>query len=214
MEFIDEKLEDYALVHTEQEPDILKKLNRETCLKVMRPRMISGHLQGRFLSMVSHMICPKRVLEIGTYTGYSALCIAEGMPANSELITIDINEELTPMVEKYTELYGMQDIVKMIVGDASQIIPSLKGPFDLVFIDADKENYTLYVEQCLELVPKGGYVIIDNVLWSGKVIAEKSHMDNETAAIDKVNKFVAECTDLQQILLPVRDGLLICRKIS
>ena len=143
MEFIDEKLEDYALVHTEQEPDILKKLNRETCLKVMRPRMISGHLQGRFLSMVSHMICPKLALEIGTYTGYSALCIAEGMPANSELITIDINEELTPMVEKYTELYGMQDIVKMIVGDASQIIPSLKGPLDMIFFDADKENYTL-----------------------------------------------------------------------
>ena len=214
MEFIDEKLEEYSLFHTEKEPDILKKLNRETCLKVMRPRMISGHLQGRFLSMISHMICPKRVLEIGTYTGYSALCIAEGMPASSELITIDINEELTPMVEKYSELYGMQDIVKMIVGEASQIIPSLKGHFDLVFIDADKENYTLYVEQCLELVPKGGYIIIDNVLWSGKVIAEKVQMDKETKAIDKVNKFVSSCENLQQILLPVRDGLMICRKIS
>ncbi|MAO32718.1 MAG: methyltransferase [Crocinitomicaceae bacterium] len=214
MEFIDEKLENYSLVHTEEEPEILKKLNRETCLKVMRPRMISGHLQGRFLSMLSHMICPKRVLEIGTYTGYSALCIAEGMPADSELITIDINEELTPMVEKYSQLYGMQDIVKMIVGDASQIIPSLKGSFDLVFIDADKENYTLYVKQCLDLVHKGGYIVIDNVLWSGKVIAEKSHMDIETKAIDQVNKFVATCPHLQQILLPVRDGLMICRKIS
>ena len=214
MEFIDEKLENYSLVHTEEEPEILKKLNRETCLKVMRPRMISGHLQGRFLSMLSHMICPKRVLEIGTYTGYSALCIAEGMPADSELITIDINEELTPMVEKYSQLYGMQDIVKMIVGDASQIIPSLKGFFDLVFIDADKENYTLYVKQCLDLVHKGGYIVIDNVLWSGKVIAEKSHMDIETKAIDQVNKFVATCPHLQQILLPVRDGLMICRKIS
>lgn len=214
MEFIDEKLENYSLVHTEEEPEILKKLNRETCLKVMRPRMISGHLQGRFLSMLSHMICPKRVLEIGTYTGYSALCIAEGMPTNSELITIDVNEELTPMVEKYSQLYGMQDIVKMIVGDASQIIPSLKGFFDLVFIDADKENYTLYVKQCLDLVPKGGYIVIDNVLWSGKVIAEKSHMDIETKAIDQVNKFVATCPHLQQILLPVRDGLMICRKIS
>ena len=191
MEFIDEKLENYSLVHTEEEPEVLKKLNRETCLKVMRPRMISGHLQGRFLSMLSHMICPKRVLEIGTYTGYSALCIAEGMPVNSE-----------------------QDIVKMIVGDASQIVPSLKGSFDLVFIDADKENYTLYVEQCLGLVPKGGYIVIDNVLWSGKVIAEKAKMDNETKAIDKVNKFVASCENLQQILLPVRDGLMICRKIS
>ena len=214
MEFIDEKLENYSLVHTEEEPEILKKLNRETCLKVMRPRMISGHLQGRFLSMLSHMICPKRVLEIGTYTGYSALCIAEGMPADSELITIDINEELTPMVEKYSQLYGVQDIVKMIVGDASQIIPSLKGSFDLVFIDADKENYTLYVKQCLDLVHKGGYIVIDNVLWSGKVIAEKSHMDIETKAIDQVNKFVATCPHLQQILLPVRDGLMICRKIS
>ena len=214
MEFIDEKLENYSLVHTEEEPEILKKLNRETCLKVMRPRMISGHLQGRFLSMLSHMICPKRVLEIGTYTGYSALCIAEGMPADSELITIDINEELTPMVEKYSQLYGMQDIVKMIVGEASQIIPSLKGSFDLVFIDADKENYTLYVKQCLDLVHKGGYIVIDNVLWSGKVIAEKSHMDIETKAIDQVNKFVATCPHLQQILLPVRDGLMICRKIS
>ena len=214
MEFIDEKLENYSLVHTEEEPEILKKLNRETCLKVMRPRMLSGHLQGRFLSMLSHMICPKRVLEIGTYTGYSALCIAEGMPAKSELITIDINEELTPIVEKYSELYGVKDIVKMIVGDASQIIPSLKGSFDLVFIDADKENYTLYVKQCLDLVPKGGYIVIDNVLWSGKVITEKSNMDIETTAIDNVNKFVATCSDLQQILLPVRDGLMICRKIS
>ncbi len=214
MEFIDEKLENYSLVHTEEEPEILKKLNRETCLKVMRPRMLSGHLQGRFLSMLSHMICPKRVLEIGTYTGYSALCIAEGMPAKSELITIDINEELTPIVEKYSELYGVKDIVKMIVGDASQIIPSLKGSFDLVFIDADKENYTLYVKQCLDLVPKGGYIVIDNVLWSGKVITEKSNMDIETTAIDNVNKFVATCSDLQQILLPIRDGLMICRKIS
>ena len=214
VEFIDEKLEDYALLHTEKEPEVLKKLNRETCLKVMRPRMISGHLQGRFLSMLSHMLSPKRVLEIGTYTGYSALCIAEGMPAKSELITIDINEELTPMVEKYAELYGMQDIVKMMIGDASEIIPTLEGSFDLVFIDADKENYTLYVKQCLDLVPKGGYIIIDNVLWSGKVIAEKSHMDIETKAIDKVNKFVSKCPHLQQILLPVRDGLMICRKIS
>ncbi len=214
MDFIDEKLENYALKHTEKEPEVLKNLNRETCLKVMRPRMISGHLQGRFLSILSHMISPKRVLEIGTYTGYSALCIAEGMLEDSELITIDVNEELMPMVEKYTKLYGKENIIKMIVGDATQVLPTLKGTFDLVFIDADKENYTLYVKQSLNLINKGAYVVIDNVLWSGKVVGEKNQMDKETLAINEVNKFVSNCPDLQQILLPLRDGLMICRKVS
>tara|TARA_B100001758_G_C18334198_1_gene570608 strand:- start:603 stop:1241 length:639 start_codon:yes stop_codon:yes gene_type:complete len=212
MEFIDEKLEEYALFHTEKEPDVLKKLNRETCLKVMRPRMLSGHLQGRFLSMLSHMIKPNRVLEIGTYTGYSALCIAEGMPQNSELITIDINEELSPIVEKYINLYEKQDVIKMMVGDATKLIPELKGSFDFIFIDADKENYTKYVEFSIEKLKKGGYIVIDNVLWSGKVLEEQ--MDKETRAIDEVNQFVSQCSRLQQILLPVRDGLMICRKVS
>ncbi|MDG1842334.1 MAG: O-methyltransferase [Crocinitomicaceae bacterium] len=212
MEFIDEKLEEYALLHTEKEPDVLKKLNRETCLKVMRPRMLSGHLQGRFLSMLSHMIKPNRVLEIGTYTGYSALCLAEGMPENSELITIDINEELSPIVEKYIKLYDKQDVIKMMVGDATKLIPGLNGSFDFIFIDADKENYTKYVKFSLEKLKKGGHIVIDNVLWSGKVLEEQ--MDKETRAIDEVNKFVNQCSQLQQILLPVRDGLMICRKVS
>tara|TARA_B100000575_G_scaffold279965_1_gene268916 strand:+ start:156 stop:794 length:639 start_codon:yes stop_codon:yes gene_type:complete len=212
MEFIDEKLEEYALFHTEKEPDVLKKLNRETCLKVMRPRMLSGHLQGRFLSMLSHMIKPNRVLEIGTYTGYSALCISEGMPKKSELITIDINEELSPIVEKYINLYDKQDVIKMMVGDATKLIPELSGSFDFIFIDADKENYTKYVEFSLEKLKKGGYIVIDNVLWSGKVLEEQ--MDKETRAINEVNQFVSKCSRLQQILLPVRDGLMICRKVS
>ena len=214
MNFIDEKIEDYAVSYTETEPEVLKKLNRETCLKVMRPRMLSGHLQGRLLSMFSYMIAPKRVLEIGTYTGYSALCIAEGIADDGELITIDINEELKPMVEKYIKLYGKEEIIKMLVGDASKILLDLTGTFDLIFIDADKENYTSYVKQCLPLMNKGSYVIIDNVLWSGKVIEEKSQMDKETSAIDDLNKYVSNSTELQQILLPIRDGLMICRKVS
>lgn len=170
MEFLDPDLEKYIDIHTETESELLYKINRETHTEVLKPRMLSGHLQGRVLSMLSHMIQPEKVLEIGTYTGYSALCMAEGLKENGKIITIDVNEELKERVMDYFQSSEYSDKIEMKIGKALDIIPTFNNTWDMVFIDADKSNYLNYYKLCIEQVRKGGYILVDNVLWSGKVL--------------------------------------------
>ncbi|MDX5348544.1 MAG: O-methyltransferase [Hymenobacteraceae bacterium] len=213
MEFIDKELQQYIEDHTEPESELLRKLNRETNAKVMMPRMLSGHLQGRVLSMLSHMIQPKQILEIGTYTGYSALCLAEGMQPGGTLHTIDINDELEDLVKRYITEAGLEGQVKQYVGDALEIIPTLTETFDLVFIDADKINYANYYNMVIDKVRPGGYIIADNVLWSGKVLEKyRKKLDKDTEAILNFNKQVHDDERVQNVLFPIRDGLMVLRK--
>ncbi len=212
MEFLPEKLEQYVEDHTTPESEVLQELNRETWSKVLQPRMLSGHLQGRVLSMFSKMIQPKRILEIGTYTGYSALCLAEGLQEEGKLHTIDINEELEDMVNSYIEKAGYSDRIQMHVGDATQIIPALNESWDIVFIDADKENYSNYFDLTIDHLRPGGYIIADNVLWSGKVIQKVDPKDEETQALMAFNEKVLKDDRVENALFPVRDGLMVCRK--
>jgi caffeoyl-CoA O-methyltransferase len=213
MEFLDPQLEAYAVAHTAPEPPALKKLNRDTYAKVMMPRMLSGHLQGRVLSMLTKMIKPQTILEIGTYTGYSAGCFAEALPVGGKIITIDINEELEVMVRDFFKEAGVENKVEYLLGNALEIIPKLKESFDIVFIDADKENYGAYYDLVFDKVNQGGYIIADNVLWSGKVLLEKQKQDKDTAAITEFNKKVHDDPRVENVLLPVRDGLMIARKL-
>ena len=212
MEFLPEKLEQYVEDHTSPESTVLQELNRETQAKVLQPRMLSGHLQGRVLSMFSKMIRPKRILEIGTYPGYSALCLAEGLGEGGKLHTIDINEELEDMVNSYVEKAGYQDRIRMHVGNAMEIIPSLGESWDIVFIDADKENYSNYFDLTIDHIRPGGYIIADNVLWSGKVIQKVDPKDEETKALMAFNEKVWKDERVENALFPVRDGLMVCRK--
>ncbi len=212
MDFLPEAIEEYVSVHTEKEPKILSELNHETWEKVLIPRMLSGHIQGRILSMFSHMINPKYVLEIGTYTGYSALCFAEGLQADGKIHTIDINEELEPMVRRYVEKAGMQNTIINHIGNAIEIIPTLTETFDLVFIDADKTNYSNYFDLVIDKVKPGGYIIADNVLWSGKVVDENESNDPDTAALKDYCNKVLNDDRVQNVLFPVRDGLMVARK--
>lgn len=212
MDFIDEAIQRYAGQHTSGENDLLKRINRDTHAKMMMPRMLSGHLQGRFLSMISHMIKPVRILEIGTYTGYSALCLAEGLAPGGTLITIDINEELEARVRSYFAEAGLTDNIDYRIGDATKIIPSLEGPFDLVFIDADKENYSRYFDLVISKVREGGIILADNVLWSGKVLQEKQ--DKDTRAITEFNQKIMADRRVENVLLPIRDGIFMIRKVS
>ena len=213
MNFIDPAIEEYALSHSEPETAILKKVNRETHAKVMMPRMLSGPMQGNLLKMFSCMIQPKQILEIGTYTGYSAICLAHGLLHGGMLHTIDINEELESMVRKNFNEAGITDKVTYYLGNALKIIPTISENFDLVFIDADKKNYATYYDLILDKVNIGGYIIADNVLWSGKVINSGSKMDNDTKAIDSFNKKVSNDNRVEKMLLPIRDGLMIARRI-
>lgn len=212
MEFISEELDKYVCSHTENEPDYLQELNRKTHVEVLQPRMLSGHFQGRVLSILSHMIQPKRILEIGTYTGYSALCLAEGLVAGGKLITIDVNEELEEMVQTYIDKSPYSDMVVPMIGDAMQIIPTLEEEFDIVFIDADKRNYVNYYNLVFDKVKKGGYIIADNILWSGKVLEDYEKLDKSTRIIMDYNKLIHEDDRVQEVLLPIRDGLMIARK--
>ncbi|MEN9399942.1 MAG: hypothetical protein RL632_1043 [Bacteroidota bacterium] len=212
MEFIDAHLDAYVCAHTENEPEVLKELNRRTHLSVLSPRMLSGHFQGRVLSMLSHMIQPKRILEIGSYTGYSALCLAEGLQEGGLLTTIDVNEEQEELVNEYIAKSGMTAQIEHIVGDATKIIPTLKDQFDIVFIDADKRNYLNYYNLVFDQVRSGGYIIADNVLWSGKVTGVYDKMDVDTRIIMDYNRMVHEDTRVQEVLFPIRDGLMIARK--
>ncbi len=211
MEFLEEALAKYIEQHTDEEPALLKELNRETQLKVLMPRMISGHFQGRVISMLTKMIRPKTILEIGTYTGYSALCFAEGLTEDGKIITIDINIELEDLVRSYFNKSEYRNKIEYQLGDAAEIIPTLNDKFDIVFIDADKENYSKYYDLVFDKVNKGGYIIADNVLWSGKVVAEK--IDKDTRAILEFNKKVQDDIRVENVLFPVRDGLLIARKL-
>ncbi len=210
MEFLPEALEQYVEQHTSFENEILQQLNRETHAKVMIPRMISGHLQGRFLAMMSKMIAPKTILEIGTYTGYSAICLAEGLQQDGKLHTIDINEELEDLVRQYFDKAGIADKTQYYIGNALDIIPTLPGNFDLVFIDADKINYANYYDLVIDRISPGGYILTDNVLWSGKVLDDKK--DKDTAAIDAFNKKLMNDPRVETVLVPIRDGILIARK--
>lgn len=212
MEFIDPKIEDYSLTHSNQQNELLHKLERETHTSVLKPRMISGHLQGRILSMLSKMQQPKRILEIGTYTGFSALCFAEGLQKDGELITIDINEELAPLCKRYFDASEYRNQIKPMIGNALDIIPTLKGEFDIVFIDADKSNYINYYDLVIDRIPSGGLIIIDNVLWSGKVLEIPKEKDIDTQVLQELNKMVTEDARVENLLLPVRDGLMIARK--
>jgi len=212
MEFISQKLDDYVCAHTEKEPNLLYELNRETNMNVLRPRMLSGHFQGRVLSMLSQMIQPKDILEIGTYTGYSALCLAEGLSDEGHLITIDKNEELEELVNEYVSKSDFKDKIKCVIGDAMEIIPGLKREFDLVFIDADKSNYINYYNMVFDKVRVGGYIIIDNVLWSGKVIEAVEENDIDTQVLIDLNKMVHEDGRVQEVMFPIRDGLMVVRK--
>ena len=212
MEFIDQKLDDYVCAHTENEPEVLNELNRKTHLTVLRSRMLSGHFQGRLLSMLSHMIQPERILEIGTYTGYSAICLAEGLTENGKLTTIDINEELEDIAREFIQKANLDNKIEYIIGDAMQIVPQLDELFDLVFIDADKKNYCNYYHLVFDKVKPGGYILADNVLWSGKVVEDYEALDSETKIIMDYNKMVHEDPRVQEILLPIRDGLMLARK--
>lgn len=212
MEFIDAKLDDYVCAHTENEPAVLADLNRRTHVSILQPRMLSGHYQGRLLSMLAHMIQPKRVLEIGTYTGYSALCFAEGLQEGGKVTTVDVNEELEEFVQSYIEKANCSDKVEYIVGDAMEVVAKMDEQFDLVFIDADKKNYCNYYELVFDKVKPGGYIIADNVLWSGKVLEDYDSLDRETKILMDYNKMVHEDDRVQEILLPIRDGLMIARK--
>lgn len=211
MDFLPAALQKYVEDHSEPETELLKRINRETHLNALKPRMLSGHLQGRVLSMLSHMISPRHILEIGTYTGYSALCLAEGLHPEGKLITIDINEELEPQVRAYLKASEYHQI-DFKVGDAQDIIPKLNDVWDLVFIDADKQSYPKYFELILPQVRQGGFIVIDNVLWSGKV-TEDDKSDKATESVRIFNKMVHDNPSVTNVLFPIRDGLMILRKL-
>lgn len=210
MEFITPELANYCNVHTNPENELLQELNRQTNLKIMMPRMLSGHLQGRFLSMISHMIKPDLILEIGTYTGYSALCMAEGLKPNGKIITLDINAEIESFVRTYFAKSELNSKIDYRIGNALEIIPQLNHQFDLVFIDADKINYLNYYNLVIDKIKPGGYVIADNVLWSGRILEDKK--DKDTLAICAFNDFVMNDVRVEKVMTPIRDGLYLIRK--
>jgi caffeoyl-CoA O-methyltransferase len=213
MHFISEELEDYAANHSENEPELLAALNRETHQKILQPRMLSGHFQGRVLSMISKLVNPKHLLEIGTYTGYATLCLAEGMQAGGTLDTLDNNEELYDFQRKYFDKSEWKSSIFQHLGNALEIIPGLGKRFDLVFIDADKENYINYFEMILPMMNKGGIILSDNVLWSGKVLEAVKPNDKSTKILLEYNKLLKEDPRVETVLLPIRDGLTVSRVI-
>ncbi len=211
MEFIDPRLLADSEAHTTPETTLLRQLNRDTHAHVLKPRMLSGHLQGRFLSMVSHMVRPTTILEIGAYTGYSAICLAEGLAPGGKLITVEKNEELEERLRGTFHAAGLANVIELKIGNALQILPTLTGPFDLVFIDADKENYGNYFDLVIDKVRTGGFVLADNVLWSGKVLDEKP--DKDTKAILQFNDRVQADARVENVLLPLRDGIVVMRRL-
>ncbi len=212
MNFIPDDIDNYVVAHSENEPQLLQELNRETYQKILQPRMLSGHFQGRVLSMISKLVNPKSILEIGTYTGYSAICLAEGLKADGQLHTIDINEELHDLQRRYFEKSGYGNQIKQYTGNALEIIPDLNIQFDLVFIDADKENYANYFHAVIDKLNTGGLIISDNVLWSGKVIQKVEESDVDTLGLIKYNTLLNEDDRVETVVLPIRDGLSLSRK--
>ena len=212
MDFISEKIAEYLSQNSDKEPEILSKLNKETHQKILQPRMLSGHIQGRFLSLISKIKSPLNILEIGTYTGYGTLCLAEGLANNGKIFTIDRNEELINIQNKYFEESGNRDKIVQLTGNAIDILMSLNENFDLIFIDADKENYIKYFEIVSKKLNPNGIIISDNVLWSGKVV-EESDGDQETNTLKKFNSLLSKDERFETIILPLRDGLSISRLI-
>jgi caffeoyl-CoA O-methyltransferase len=213
MHFISQELEDYIEQHSEKEPELLAQLNKETYQKILLPRMLSGHFQGRVLSMLSKLIRPVNILEIGTYTGYSALCLCEGMQENGQLHTIDIKEELIDFQRKYFDKSVWGNQIFQHLGEALSIIPDIDLKFDLVFIDADKENYSRYFELILPKMNKGGIILSDNVLWSGKVLEPLQPNDLSTKVLIEYNQLLKNDSRVETVLLPIRDGLTVSRVV-
>ena len=214
MDFISDDIMTYAINHTQDESNLLKALNKETHQKILQSRMISGHFQGRVLSFISQLIRPETILEIGTYTGYATLCLAEGLTKNGKIHTIEINEELIDFQKKYFDKSKFKNQIFTHIGDAIDIIPKLKFKYDLIFLDADKANYPNYMEMVVPKLKKGGVLVADNVLWSGKVLDYNQKRDDiETKGIKLFSELVKKNSSLQTLLLPIRDGLIMCRKI-
>ncbi len=209
---ISPELEKYIDEHTSEENELLKSLDRETNIKTTLPRMLSGKVQGRFLTMISQMIRPKNILEIGTFTGYSAICLAMGLPTNGCLYTIESNIEMEDIIQQYISRFDKKEQIKLILGDAIIEVPKLNVEFDLVFIDADKKQYLDYYLSVKKITRKGGFIVVDNVLWSGKVINTNNN-DPETNSLIEFNEFVKHDKEVEQVMLPVRDGLLLIRKL-
>ena len=210
---IEQEIENYIEEFTSPENKLMKNINRQTHLKTYYPNMLSGHVQGKFLEMISRMIKPERILEIGTFTGYSAIALASGLSKNGKIITIDINEELEDLINSFFKESEYSDKIELLMGDAMEIIPKLEDEFDLVFIDADKEQYVDYYELAINKVKPGGYLLADNVLWGGKVLEDDSKSDNETRGIKNFNQHVKEDSRVEQVMLSIRDGLLLIRKL-
>jgi caffeoyl-CoA O-methyltransferase len=214
MEFIAPEILAYCEQHSSAEDDLLQHIKRETHAKVLMPRMLSGHLQGKILEFLVKMLNPKVILEIGTYTGYSGICMARGLGENGKLITLDINDELETMVRSFFQKSGLSHKIDYRLGNALDIIPTLEGNFDMVFIDADKSNYIKYYELVVERVNRGGLIITDNVLWSGKILGENGKkLDKDTQVIVDYNHLVQNDPRVENILLPIRDGLMLARKL-
>ena len=213
MDFLPHDISTYAETYTSPESALLRQLNRDTRAHVMAPRMLSGHIQGRFLSMISWMIRPRRILEIGTYTGYSALCLAEGLTNDGRLITIDHNEELEAFARSYWRQSPLNDKIDFRIGVAADILSFLNETFDLVFIDADKRNNSLYFDLIFDKVRPGGFILADNVLWSGKVVKPLKSSDQDTTAVQTFNRKVQDDSRVENVLLPVRDGIMVMRKL-
>ena len=212
MDFLPPTITAYANAHTSPESELLHRLNRNTQAQIVAPRMLSGHLQGRFLSMIAWMIRPRRILEIGTYTGYSALCLAEGLTDDGTLITIDQNEELETFTRSYWQQSPLNDKIEFRLGLATDILPTLNDAFDLVFIDADKRNLSVYFDLIIDKLRPGGFILADNVLWSGKVVEIVNSSDVDTVAVQAFNEKVHDDPRVENVLLPVRDGIMMLRK--
>lgn len=210
MEFLPDDIAAYVQAHTAAEPELLKKIARDTHAQVLKPRMLSGNVQGRFLSLISKLMQPNVVLEIGTYTGYSAICLTEGLAAGGKLITIDINEELENRVRGYFEQAGLKDVIDYRIGNALNCLSTINETIDLVFIDADKENYIKYYNLVFDKVRSGGLILADNVLWSGKITQTKT--DKDTRALQEFNDAVVADARVECMLLPLRDGIMMARK--
>jgi len=213
MDFLPKEIDEYSVAHTSPETIVLSELNRQTNIQVLQPRMLSGHLQGRVLSMLSHMIQPTNILEIGTYTGYSAICLAEGLKENGKIVTIDKNAELEEFALSYFEKADVSEVIDFKIGNAIDIVPKLTEEFDLVFIDADKTNYSNYFDLVIDKLPTGAFIIADNVLWSGKVVRTVEDRDLETKAIVAYNQKIQNDPRVENVLFPIRDGLMIARKL-
>ena len=212
MDFISDKLADYLNKNSEKEPEILSQLSKETHQKILQPRMLSGHIQGRFLSFISKIKSPEKILEIGTYTGYSTICLAEGLSKNGKIDTIDKNEELIKIQNKYFEKSGFRNKIIQHTGNALDILKNLNEKYDIIFIDADKENYINYFNQVSNKLRKNGIIISDNVLWSGKVL-DSNQMDEETSTLVQFNKIINDDKRFKSIILPIRDGISISRLV-